>query len=111
MEQDEEGRDIALVRVLLQPGHGEVVLCLDVEGEGLLDFLGDPSEMGKGGGLAGVELRIDGSRSATSDADGLLVLDAERAPERIDLAKPGWRLLQRRDEDGMPLALFARQSP
>jgi len=109
VEQDEEGRDIALVRVLLEPGHGEVVLCLDVEGEGPLDYLG--SDVGVGVGLAGVDLRIDGARSATSDADGLIVLDVERAPERIELVKPGWRLLERRDEEGMPLALFARQSP
>jgi len=109
VEQDEEGVDIALVRVTLEPGHGEVVLCLDVEGEGPLDFLG--SEFSVGAGLAGVELRIDGERRASSDADGLIVLDAEHAPERFELVKPGWRLLERRDEEGLPLALFARQSP
>lgn len=107
VDQNERGADIGVVRVSLEPGEGTALLCLDAEGEGLLDFLG----VGGGSPLAGVELRADGKLVATSDAQGLLVVDAERAPERIELLKPGWRLLEQRVEEGIPQALFARQSP
>ena len=108
-EYDEDlGADVSIVHVELDPGHGEVLLCQDVEGESPLCSFFDAAV---GAPLAGVELRVDGVAVSTSDAHGLLVLDAARPPEKVELGKPGWRLLERRDEEGMPLALFARQSP
>jgi len=105
---DEHGGELCEVRVDLAPGGGGVLLCLDAERIGATGLL---LEGGVGVPLPGVALGLAGEKLATSEADGLLLLPVENPSRPFELVKPGWRLLERRDEEGMPVALFARQSP
>jgi hypothetical protein len=107
VDHDWRGFACGLIRVDLEPGYGAALVCLDVEGEGLLEFLGTEG----GSPLAGVDWIADGELRATSDAHGLLLLDTASPPERYELNKPGWRLLEQYERAGMPQVLFARQSP
>lgn len=78
------------IEVVLESGHAEVLIFKDVASDRLL---APEFEAEFAPGLPGVSVRVDGRPVATSDADGLVLLDLARAPERVEFALPGWRVL------------------
>lgn len=71
------------------PGHGQAILFKDLESDRM--FLPEPDDH-FGPGLAGVVVLADGVAVATSDGDGLALVDLPRAPDRIEFVHPGWRV-------------------
>ena len=62
-----------------------------------------------GPGLSDVQVLVDGERVARSDADGLVVLDLAKAPERLEYARTGWRVAGVKIDDDMHVVHMVRE--
>lgn len=95
---DEEGNELGRIEVELLPGFGLAVLFKDAESVRLVAPAFDGAF---GEGVAGAEVLADGKVVATSDGDGLALVDLLRAPERLEFRKAGWRVAGERRESGV----------
>ncbi len=105
-DADEEGWELYEVEVALERGHGLALLCKDIESDRLLapefDELFGP-------GVEGVTVLADGKAVAHSDSDGLALLDLPRAPDRLEFARPGWRVVGENRVEGVHFVHLARE--
>jgi hypothetical protein len=62
-----------------------------------------------GDGLAEVWVLADGVLATTSDADGLALVELERAPAQLTYQRPGWRVAGERDVEGIRFVQMIRE--
>jgi hypothetical protein len=95
---EEDDVMVAHVEVELTPGFGLAVLFKDAASPSLV---APAFEDCFGAGIGRAQVLADGRVVATSDADGLALVDLPRAPARLEFRKVGWRMAGEREEDGL----------
>ena len=94
-----------LLDIPLERGYGEVLLFKDASSDELLanNFKTFTP------GLPGVTVSLDGQAAATSDANGLVLLDLARPPGKIEFGLLGWRTLSDDREEGIRIVHLVRE--
>jgi hypothetical protein len=93
--------------VELQGGFGGALLFKDVESDRLVAPGAEDPYLSPG--LAGVRVLADGALAATSDADGLALLDLPGRPRSVTYEHPGWRVVGEEDEDDIRWVYLVRE--
>jgi hypothetical protein len=60
-------------------------------------------------GVTGVRVLADRALAATSDADGLALLDLPGRPRSVTYEHPGWRVVGEEDEEGIRWVYLVRE--
>ena len=81
-----------VITATLRPGFGARIVCRDLGDGFLLDDKGGWMAAASRPAVAGVRIFADGRHVGTSDAHGVVDVQLDREPERIELVKSGWRL-------------------
>ncbi len=94
------------LEIALHRGHGAALLCKDLESDRLVV---PEAEGWLTPGLAGVRALAGGRELARSDASGLLVIESDADPGRLELVRPGWRVVEDRVDEGLRSVFLARE--